>query len=377
MVSDSDQKDKSLLYVTRLTCGAACAAALAFAAPACKANSLEVTSLAPGYVAHSIELGVPFGGAVAQHPQDENILYCSAGNYASHTILEVRLDTGTTRTVTPKVGNVGGLAVLGNGDLAITDNDDLTSDTILRARDLDADGAFFAPGEITELIAPILTGSSFTGAQLAVAPHGNAAGIPAGSLLVQTADGTDSEILVITNPENAPAYYPAGAAWFSGFTYKGGIAFTPAGHVLCGISEFPTGRVAALVNSNGNDRIDTGEQHNIIDGSVLTNSISDIGASADGKLVVTENSGTVRLFNLPSDLSSGSARGGILAQTNGNYISCACIDFPGRPFTQSATAGSRATVYLGGFVTFPAATNLVAITPVAGPASARGWELYD
>lgn len=367
-----------MVYVNRITHGAAFAAAFAvLMPPAAFADTLTASYIAPGYFAHSIELGVPFGGAVAQHPEDEGLLFVSAGNYANHTILEVQLDTGTTRTITPKVGNVGGLAVLNNGDLAITDNDDSSSDTILRARDLNGDADFLDEGEITELIQPILTGSSFTGAQLAVAPGDNASGIPAGALLVQTADGDNSEVLVISNPEDAPAYYPPGAAWFSGFTYNGGLAFTPEGNVLCGISEFPIGRIAALVNLNGNDRIEPGEHHDIVDGSVLENSISDIGASADGKVIVSENSGTIRMFQLPEDLLAGTATGGVLAETNGTYVSCARVDFPDRPFIRLDGSRPRATVYLGGFVSYPAATNLLAITPLAGPASARGWELYE
>ncbi len=356
--------------------GIAAAVAFAMNQPAI-ADTLEITTLAPGYLAHSIELGVGFGGAIAQHPADENILYASVGPYSMHSILEVQLDTGTTRTVTPVVGNVGGLAVLANGDLAITDNDDFTSDTILRARDLNADGDWLDAGEITELIAPILTNGSFTGAQLTVAPAGNQAGIPAGSLLVQTADGgTNSEILVIQNPESNPAYYPSGAAWFSGFNYNGGLAFTPEGHVVCGISEFPAGRVAALVNTNADDNIDAGEFNDIVTTSQLTNSISDLGTTGDGKLITSENGGTIRMFQLPDNLLAGTATGTVLAETNAGYVSSARVDFPARPFTRGA-ASPLATVYIGGFVTFPAATNLLAITPKTGPSSAAGWELFD
>lgn len=356
-------------------CGAIAAATALTAPQKAFADTLEITSIAPGYNAQSIELGVAFGGAIAQHPDEENILYVSAGNYSMHTILEVQLDTGTTRTVTPVVGNVGGLAVLGNGDLAITDNFD--RETILRARDLNADGDWLDAGEITELIEPILTGGDFTGAQLAVAPEGNAAGIPAGSLLVQTADGgMDSEILVIQNPETSPSYYPSGAAWFAGFNFNGGLAFTPEGHVVCGISEFPVGRVAALVNTNGDQDIDSGESNDVVTSNVLVNSISDLSATGDGKLITSENGGVIRLFELPDDLLTGSATSSILAETNANYTSSARVDFPGRPFKRGAQ-GLLATVYIGGFVTFPAATNLLAISPKTTPAAAAGWELFE
>ena len=345
------------------------------------ANSLRVTSIDPGYIARSVELGVPFGGAVATDPADADILYVSAGSYSMHTIVQVHLGTGTTRTVTPLVGNVGGLAVLSNGDLAITDN--FSSETILRAHDINADGDWLDNGEITELITPILDDGDFTGAQLAVAPPGNAAGIPANSLVLQTADGGSSaELLVIENPETNPGYYPVDTAWFAGFSYNGGIAFSPEGNVICGVSEYPAGRISVLVNLNNNGKIESGESRDIVGASTLVNSIADLGVTGDGRMVTTENSGTVRMFQLPADLLAGTATGGVLAETNGTYLSCARVDFPNRsfaPFDPATNPDStdKATVYIGGFVTFPAATNLLAITPRQYPASANGWELYE
>lgn len=340
------------------------------------ADSLQAVSLQDGYEAHSIELGVPYGGSIAVNPQTPNQLYVSAGNYGEHTLLTIDTDTGTTRSLSPVIGNIGGLAVLNNGDIAITEN--LTSDTILRARDLDSDGAYFAPGEITELITPILADATFSGAQLAVAPPENDANIPAGSLVVQTADGgTSAELLVIRDPESSPAYYPVGEAWFAGFMYNGGIAFTSDGNVLCGISEFPVGRIDALVNANGNEQIDAGEAHELIGGDVLVNSLSDLTVSGDGRLVTTENSGTVRWFDLPNDLASGSVEAsGVLAETNATYLSSVRIDAPQRPFVPGA-AWPVATVYVGGYVSFPAATNLLAISPVPAPAAARDWALFQ
>jgi hypothetical protein len=354
-----------------------CAAAIAIflsAAPSA-ADTLQAISLLPGYVAKPIQLGVPFGGAIAQNPQDENILYVSAGNYGAHTLLEVNVNTGVNRTISPVIGNIGGLAVLNNGDLAITEN--LTSETILRARDVDGDGAYFSPGEITELLTPILVDSTFTGAQLAVAPADNRAAIPAGSLLVQTADGAGlSEILIIENPETAPAWYPAGASWFSGFTYNGGIAFTDYGDVLCGISEFPVGRITALVNTNENNRIDAGETRDIVGPDVLENSISDLSSAAYGVTAVVENSGTVRTFNIPENpLTDALPTVGVLAETNATYLSSARFNFPNRSFGQYV-GDPVATLYVGGYVTFPAATNLLAISPTTPPASAKEWQLF-
>lgn len=340
------------------------------------ADTLQAVSLADGYEARSIELGVPYGGSIAVDPDNPRQLYVSAGNFGEQTLLTVNTDTGATHTLSPVIGNIGGLAVLTNGDLAISEN--LASETILRARDLDADGAYFSTGEITELIAPILADANFTGAHLVVAPPNNAAQIPAGSLIVQTADGGNlSELLVIRDPETSPAYYPPGAAWFDGFTYNGGVAFAPAGDVLCGISEFPVGRVEALVNANGNNQIDAGESHELLGADVLINSISDLTASGDGKLMITENGGNVRWFDLPADLADGSIEtSGVLVETNGGYLSSVRIDSPERPFTPGS-AWPVATVYVGGFVTYLGATNLLAISPVPAPAAARDWSLFQ
>lgn len=375
--SESGQKESKLNTHRILAPGVVFAAlALCCASHPARAQSLATTQVKPGYHVESVELGVPFGGAITHHPTNENLLYVSAGPYSVHTVLEVNVDTGTTRTLTPVVGNVGGLAMLSNGDLAIVENS--TSDTILRARDLDSDGAFLSPGEITELIAPDYVEINFTGAQAIVAPAGNAAGIPAGSLLVQTADGSaSSEILVIQDPETSPSYFPGSRRWFGGFEYNGGLAFTSAGHVLCGTSSFPTGQVLALVNEDADNFIGAEEAFEIVGPSVLSSSISDLTATHDGKMITTENSGTVRLFELPADLTSGSATPSVLLETNGNYLSAVSANYPSRSFTPGA-AGEVATVYVGGYVNYVAgASNLLAITPIVTPAAAQEWQLFQ
>lgn len=352
----------------------AVACAVGFSAASAQADTLSASLLAPGYTAESIELGVPFGGAVAQHPTKANIVYVSAGNYGEHTILEVNTDTGTTQTVSPQVGNIGGIAVLNNGDLAITEN--MVQDTILRARDLDADGLFLSPGEISTLIAPPGAPGTFTGEQAMVVPAGNAAGLPAGTLLVQTADGgSSSSLLAIGNPESAtPGYLPPDAGWFTGFTYNGGMGFSPDGHVVMGTSDFPVGRVLALVNANNNDRIEPEEAREIIGSDVLEDSISDLAVSGDGLLVTTENSGLVRWFDLPADLATGTVQtSGVLALTNGVYLSAARLREPSKSFRSGAAWSASTSLLLGGFVSYPAATNLLVIKPIPAPASACGW----
>lgn len=339
------------------------------------ADTLEALHVASGYQIRSIELGVPFGGAITQHARKPNILFVSAGNYGEHTILEVDVDAGTTRTITGVIGNIGGLAMLKNSDIAITEN--MKLGTILRARGLAGGNIFLEVDEMAELIQPIQVDSAFTGAQMIVAPEGNAAGIPAGALLVQTADGPGAaEILVVQNPDSFPTYFPANAPWFHGFTYNGGLAFSPSGDVVCGVSDFPVGYVVGLVNADGNNVISANEAHELVSRDVLTNSLSDLAVSGDGMMVTVENSGDIRWFQLPENLATGTVEtSGVLALTNATYLSTVLIDGDG-DFTPGGS-GPAPTAYLGGFVTYPAATNLLAISPIRTPASARGWEWLE
>jgi hypothetical protein len=337
------------------------------------ADTLQVLSLPAGYTSSSIELGVPFGGSLAKNPLS-NSLYVASGNFGDQSILKLDLGLLTTSTVATGLGNIGGMACLANGDLIITEN--LTSDSIFRSRDLTADGDFQDAGEVTELIAPILTNpGDFTGAQVTIAPAGNAAGIPAGSVVIQTADGgTSSELLVITDPLGTPAYSPAGGAFFSGFTYNGGVAFTNAGHIIMGSSEFPNARILALVNANTDPDIDAGESNVIVPAAQLGNGLADLAVSAENQTYFTENSSDIRTFTLPGNLLTGSATPVVFAQTNGVYISAVRFDDPSKTFA-AGSAVNTAKLFLGGYLTFPAATNLIVIEPSAVSA-VPDWQMY-
>jgi len=356
----------------------------AFAALCCAvsapADSLEVTSLPSGYSSTSIELGHPYGGSLASVPGQPHILYVSlASGFNATSILKVDTQTGTTSTVATSFGNIGGLAVLNDGSLAIIDNG--PAETILRAVDGNTDGDFLDAGEVTELITPILTNTfnsqrDFTGAQAAVAPAGNASGIPTGSLLVQTADGgTDGEILVVRDPTTAPAFRPAGAPFYGGIAYNGGLAFDPAGNMIVGTSEFPNARIVALKNTNSDEDIDTGESNVLVNTAGLPNSIADLAVTAEGRVIFSENSGNLRTFDLPADVLTGTGTPTTFAQTNGAYLSTVRLDAPTATFAPAAT-GTTARLYVGGFVTFiAAATNLLCIQPSTTSAVGE-WQLY-
>lgn len=340
-----------------------------------QAKTLHVQSVPPGYTSRSVELGLPFSGAVAQDPSNENRIFVSVGSFGSQSILAVNLETLTTATVASGFGNVGGMAVLANGDLAVTENFFLS--TILRAHDANGDGDFLDTGEVSELIAPILVDSYFTGSQVALAPAGNASGIPAGALLVQTADGqTSSEVLLVDGPCGSPVYRPAGGAFFSGFEYNGGMAFDPAGNLILGASGYMSGRILALVNANADERIDAQEAHVLVDPSKLTLGIADLAVSKENRLFFGENSGTLKYVDLPADLASNSASPAGFAQTDAVYLSTVRLAFPERSFAPAA-ATYTTRLYLGGYVApFDQTTNLVVIEPAAPKAGVAEWECY-
>lgn len=353
--------------------------AAALAAPA-TAEPLKVLSLPNGYTSHSIELGMLFAGAIAPGPAASNKVYVTAASvaYGPQHILAVDTVAGTTTPVAGPAGSIGGMAVLPNGDIVFAEN--MTSGSIFRAHDGNGDGDFLDTGEVEELIAPILADSpfGFTGAQIAVAPAGNASAIPAGAVVLQTADGgTSGELLVIENPAGTPAYRPAGAAYYSGFAYNGGVAFDPAGNLVMGTSTaFFTGNIVALVNTNANQQIDAGESHVIVGDAHLGSGMADLAVSGEGQVFFTETSGAIRSFALPANLLGGTAVPQVFAQTDGAYLSAVRFDDPARTFAPGA-GGSTARMYVSGYLgSWTPATNILVIEPA--PLSAVGdWTMYE
>ena len=359
--------------ISRLTTIAATILALTTALA--NADSLVVAALPTGYTAGSVELGQPYAGALAVDPSQPRTLYAATSYFGSHDILKVDADSGTTRVVATGFGNIGGLAVLANGDLAITEN--FTSDTTFRARDLDSDGAFLSPGEVTELIPPTFHDGNFSGAQLATAPAGNAAGIPAGALVLQSADGgTSGELLVILDPGTAPAYAPADAPFADGLNYNGGFGFDSSGNLIVGSAGFLTGEILAMVNTNNNDRIDPGERNVIVPAPSLGLGVSDLAVSAEDFVFFGENSGFVKSFNLPAQLLTATAIPAVFAQTNSTYLSTLRLDVPVRSFAPGASQPA-ARLYMGGYLPgFASATNLVFIEPQS-VSSVPDWQVYE
>lgn len=353
-----------------------------FYAGLASADHIAFTTVPSGYQAGSIELGVPFGGALAASSADPTKLYAAIGTYGNMQVVRIDTVTETTSVVATGFAAIGGLAVFPNGDLVITENASL--DTILRAHDGNADGDFLDTGEVTELIAPILAdGGNFTGAQVTIAPAGNAAAIPAGSVLVQTADDqTSSELLVVENPLSSPAYRPNGGAFFSGFQFNGGVAFDVAGNLIMGESLFDwltftsSGRIYGLVNLNGNEAIEPGESHVIVPESLLTFGLSDLAVSAENDVYFTESSGNIRRFALPPNLLTDTATPSVFASTTASYLSVCRFDDPTRSFAPNTTL-PRARLYVGGWTpSWVSATNILWLEPIPANSSIREWVMY-
>ena len=339
------------------------------------AESLHAISVPAGYTSSTVELGLPYAGAIAFSPAPSTKLFAAVGSFGSMQILSVDSDTGTTIAVANGLGAIGGMAVLSNGDLVVSEN--FTSDSLFRARDLDSDGKFFSDGEVTELIPPAFHDGNFSGAQMVVAPAGNPSGIPSGSLVLQTADGgTSGELLVIQNPTGVASYFHTDAPYADCLNYNGGVAFEPNGALIVGSAGFLTGEILAMVNTNNNDRINVGERNMVIPSLFLGLGVSDLSVSAESKVYFSENSGIVKSFALPYPLLTGSTEPAQFAHTNSAYLSTVRLDFPERTFAANAASPS-AKLYLGGYLSgYVAATNLVVIGPL-NTAAVMDWQAFE
>lgn len=337
---------------------------------------LEVTSLPAGFTVKSVEIGLPINGAAAPLPHSPESVYIVVGDYFSDKdILRVNIITGTFETVATLSGSIGGMAVLSNGDLILTENQ--LTDAVYRARDLDNDGKFFSQGEITVLLAP--ENGNFTGAQTIIAPPNNASAIPEGSLLIQTADGgNNSKIYIIADPESeSPVLRPVTGAYYSGFEYNGGIDFDVAGNLIVGISEYPVGgKILALVNSNGNETIEPEETGLLLSNASLPDSISDLTVSSSDVVFFGGNSGTIKHFPLPENRLSSAPSPTPFLETNSGYISV--VGFlnghrPFAPFTENP-----ASMIVIGNIGWDSPTNFLLITPEPPVTSAvlDDWSLY-
>jgi len=340
--------------------------------PVCYPQTLTFTSVPRGYLDGSTPLPRSFAGGLGTNPVDDSLLFVSVGTYLDTQIARIDLETGSATIVAHgPFGNIAGIAVLNATQMVLVDNASAPGGppdkTILLASDINTDGDFDDEGEITELIAPILTGFfGWSGAQARVAPPGNPCGIPSGSVLIQTADGGGTgEILVITNPLGIPAYRPAGGSFFNGFDYNGGFDFDSQGHLVLGTATVTdpilftiSGRIHSLINGDKDDVIEEGEANIIVDTDQLPSGISDLilDGEDDGFCV---SGGTVYTFREPADPLHETTTVSAFATTNSYFLSGIMINSKDLPF--DANSGPRgATLVIGGGF---GETNLLTLKP--------------
>ncbi len=366
----------------------ALAAALALAGPLA-AQMIQFTELPPGYVPDSVTLPRAFAGALAVDPEDDAVIYVSVGAFLDTQIVRLDLRDRTARVVAAgPFGNIGGIAPLAPGRLALIENSvaagsGLPGETLLLATDVNLDGDFDDLGEIVELIAPILTGAGgdFSGAQARVAPAGNPSGIPSGSVLLQTADGGgEAELLVVTNPLGMPAFRPGGGAYFGGFDFSGGFDFDSQGRIILGAVEGTafTGQIFALVNLNGDEAIDPGESGLLAQG---LNGIFDLVIDAADRAYFTgpdeDFIAGIRTFQIPENPLAETATITTLARTNSGFLTGLILTSKTKSFAPAA-GPEAATLLFGGFTSsFEAATNLLLLTPLNPLNRVHGWRRYE
>lgn len=348
------------------------------------ASSLTFLTNDAAYTTGSLVIGAPIAGPLTPDVNNPNRLFVAVGSFGAMSVLSVDKTLGTTTTVTPTFGSIGGLASLSNGDLVIVDN--FFPQTILRARDLDSNGAFTEVGEIAEIIVPAFVDGpfGFSGAQAIVAPPGNPSAIPSGSLLVQTADGSGrGEVLVITDPQTSgsSSYLPlSGQPFVDGLDFNGGIAFDSQGNLIVGSSAFPNpGRIFAAVNSNGDDRITTPSELNLLlGGPALADGASDLAVTADDRVIQVNGSGVVRQFALPANRLTGQA-GPVttLAELDSPFLSAVVLDPPTASFIPGGS-GPKARLWIAGTgPLFSQTRNLLWMEPGNLPSSIQDWALYE
>lgn len=273
----------------------------------------------PGYRVLSVTLSEsePEGPALAAHPAAP-VLFATLGGYGPHTIVRADLATsppaillfsaGAYRSgasdglpgdnlLDSRFGAIGGMAVLPDGSLLVTDNStDPTGhgDTIYIARDLNGDGdaldVVLVEGQPTsetrllvqpppEYTPPGSGWGGFSGAQAEIGPDGTA--------YIVTADGGgQGEVLAIETPLTTPTirlYYP-------GLEYGSGLAFDSAGRLYVGNADYWGGvysihRLSDL-NDNGH-AMDPGESE-LLTSDTLTG-LYDMAMSDTDQLFLTAN----------------------------------------------------------------------------------------
>lgn len=391
------RSNSARVLATLLCLGGLCAVG----APAARAAVLLDV---PDYSIQALTLtttpGESEGPALGAHPTLPT-LYATVGTgggFSNNAIVKVDLSgptpvvstfsVGAGRTsgsglgndvLNSRFGSVGGIGVLADGSLIVTDNNvngQGRGDTIYLARDLNNDGDArdivdvdgFDTSETLKLIDPILApaGSGFggfSGVQVEVDGSGTA--------YLITSDGPTGtgEILKITG---AGSPTPAISLFASGFDYGSGLAIAPDGNLYAGNvdgSFSPSLRRVRDLTSDG-EALDTNENIAVtVNGPSAFFGIYDAAASSAGRIFLTANYTDIAQYN-PADLSLTT----FAHDSNPfGFLGDLCFVRPAEPFVPG-TSALKAQLAVSD-------TNgdgvIYLITPNTPTASVAQWELFE
>lgn len=326
------------------------------------AQSVSFLEVPEGYRASTLSLGVGnAAGALVEDPVDENFVYVAGMFDGATRIVHVDLRDGQWTAVYDAAATVsiGGFAVLAPDVMFISDN---MNDQLLILEDNNPqDGDFNDPGEVRDLIAPILTHPTFgwTGNAVRIVRSGNnQLGLPANTVLFQSEDGntTEGEVLAVVDPTTSPSYQPDGGAFFSGFDYGGGLVIDSYGRLILASSSYPdTGKIWVCEDTSGDGVIDDGES------SAALSRVSDTTEQAGLSTLAIDRSdrcyttvgwggfgapaeSEIRMFSVPENNPTSTSEATVFARLDSPFINAIVFSTLSRTFDPSANDGAMMVI---------------------------------
>jgi len=356
-----------------------------------KAQEVSFTPRPLGYIAGKVHLGAGnYASALAADPEDDNHVYVAGMFEGVEKIVRLDLRDGAKTSVfaAPTTVSVNGFAVASRHLIFVSDN--VNDHLLALVDDNPQDGDFNDPGEIRELLEPILTHPTWgwTGTRVCVVPDGpNRLGLPTGSVLFQSEDGetTQGEVLAVVNPLTSPSYQPPGGAYFSGFDYGGGIAIDSQGRLLVASSFYPdTGKVWICEDVSGDGTIGEGESNIIVERASDTTEwagLSSLVLDADDRCYISVGWGfgstantEIRSFALPEDPLNTTATVATFATLNTPYVSAMVLTSREKTFKPYSPDG--ATLVIAAYDQFYGTLDYLLTLKPFGSLGVRRWTLY-
>ncbi len=361
-----------------------------------------VTSVASGYAVTTIPLpgGATFAGAFGNQANNPNVVVIYYDDGVNDVIGAVDL---VAETVTPLLSDtefalnfVGGCALIDDDHLVWADNANsgLPGEDVYLATDADNDG--FEASEVVSLTSKGLTiddptgQADFTGSKIKVIPAGGYAGLAAGDVLIQSADGSagPSELLAIRGiTTGTPSFVPTpgvtNETWFRGTGslaqhYDGGTAFGPSGSILAGsgLNDFTTARLMAVRDVNTDGQINPLTEANDL-GDLATGGLYDLSANTEGRVFLCSGPD---IKTAQIDLTSGDVLTAPPLTTTTNLVTTSSPFFflggvflndPSLPFAPNGDPLTSARLVFADY----GGTELYIVRPQAG-AAVDDWTTY-